>query len=138
MKKKLLIILFALLFGLYCQAQTASKQLEEFAMDLPFANSKLRGELMLFGDYKGDLTSLTYKNYLILLKRNEASSERGVAEIIKAAENHIFATKRNSFLIAIYSKKLNAVMYDDANTAFTDSIKVLQYNEKIPDVTLDQ
>ncbi len=53
---------------------------------------------------------------------------------IRKAEKHIFATKKNTFLIAIYSKQLNVVLYDDANTAMVDSVKVLLKNEKIPDL----
>jgi len=134
MNRKILLILVALIIGTFCQAQTATKQLQEFALDLTSANIKLRGELKLFGQYQGDLSSLKYNNYLELLKKNESSSGKGVVELIQGAEKHIFATKKNSFLIAIYSKRLNAVLYDDSSTAFTDSVKVLKYNEKVPDL----
>lgn len=134
MNKKILVILGVLFIGSFCQGQTASKSLQEFVQDLPSVNIKLRGELMLFGEYKNDLSSLTYNNYIILLMKNERKSAKGVAEIIQSADKHLFATKKNSFLIAIYSKKLNVVLYDDANTAFTDSIKILKANEIIPDL----
>ena len=103
-------------------------------MDLPSANIKLRGELMMFGQYKGDLSSLKYNSYLELLKKNERRSGKGVVELIRGAENYVFVAKKNSFLIAIYSKRLNVVLYDASNTAFTDSVKVLKYNEIVPDL----
>ena len=89
---------------------------------------------MLFGEYKGDLSKLTYNNYLKLLKESQSSSNKGIIAIIQGADKHIFGVKNNSFLIAIYSKHLNVVLYDDANTAFTDSIMILNKNEKIPDL----
>ena len=95
-------------------------------MDLSSANVKLRGNLILFGEYKGDLSALNYEKYLELLKQNEVPSNRGVANIIKKADAHFFAVKSNTFLIAIYSKDLNVMLYDDANTAFTDSILIIQ------------
>ena len=118
----------------YSQHHEKNKKLEEFVIDLSSANVKLRGKLSLFGQYKDDLSSLTYDRYLELLKENEKTSNKGVVELIQKADQHIFATKRNSFLIAIYSKELKAVLYDDASSSFTDSIKTLAPNEKIPNL----
>lgn len=135
MKQRFILLLVsALFFSLCVQSQSKNKELQEFVSDLSSANIKLRGKLLLFGEYKGDLSKLTYDRYLELLKKNENKSNNGVAEFIQKADKHIFATKKNSFLIAIYSKHLNVVLYDDANTAFTDSIDTLSINEKIPDL----
>ncbi|MFA9370987.1 MAG: hypothetical protein ACERIH_04700 [Labilibaculum antarcticum] len=135
--RKVFIILICsvLLIGSGCQAQTKNKELEEFVMDLSSANNKLRGKLRLFGEYKGDLSTMTYNRYLELLKKNESKSNEGTTAIIENADKHIFVAKKNSFLIAIYSKELNAVLYDDANTTMTDSIVILQKNQKVPDLT---
>lgn len=118
----------------YSQPQIKNKKLEEFVIDLSSANVKLRGKLSLFGQYKDDLSSLTYNRYLELLKENEKTSNKGVVELIQKADQHIFATKRNSFLIAIYSKELKAVLYDDASSSFTDSIKTIELNDRIPNL----
>ena len=137
MKKGIiLLVISVLLFGScgYTQPETKNKKLEEFVIDLSSANVKLRGKLLLFGQYKDDLSSLTYIQYLVLLKGNENSSNKGVVELIQKADKHIFATKKNSFLIAIYSKELKAVLYDDANSSFLDSIKTIAPNEKIPNL----
>lgn len=118
----------------YSQPHEKNKKLEEFVIDLSSANVKLRGKLSLFGQYKDDLSSLTYDRYLELLRENEKTSNKGIAELIQKADQHIFATKRNSFLIAIYSKELKAVLYDDASSSFTDSIITLEPNERIPNL----
>jgi len=137
MKKGIILLVISiLLFGScgFTQPETKNKKLEEFVIDLSSANVKLRGKLLLFGKFKDDLSTLTYSQYLELLKENETSSNKGVAELIKKADEHIFATKKNSFLIAIYSKELKAVLYDDANSSFVDSIKTLLPNEIIPNL----
>lgn len=118
----------------YSQSHEKNKKLEEFVIDLSSANVNLRGKLSLFGQYKDDLSSLTYDRYLELLKENEKTSNKGVIELIQKADQHVFATKKNSFLIAIYSKDLQVVLYDDASSSFTDSIKTLAPNEKIPNL----
>lgn len=133
-KGTILLFVSVLLFGSCTNSQTKNKKLEEFVMDLPSANVKLRGQLKLFGKYKGDLSTLTYEHYLVLLKENESASNTGLSQIIKDADKHVFVAKDNSFLIAIYSDELKAILYDDANTPFTDSILVIQKNTKIPDL----
>jgi hypothetical protein len=135
MNKYFKIIFFALFFaGNLCQAQTYNKKLTEFVFDLTSSNIKLRGQLMQIGEFKGDLSNLTYEKYLTLLKASEKSSNRGITEIIRSADKYLFATKKNSFLIALYSKELSVVLYDDANTSKTDSVKPLFKDEKIPDL----
>jgi hypothetical protein len=131
-----ILIISVLLVGLSSQAQsqTKNKKLEEFVSDLPTANNKLRAKLNLKGEYKGNLSALTYTRYLELLKGNEVKSNEGITEIIANADKHLFAAKENSFLIAIYSKELNVVLFDDANNSFTDSVMVLSKNQKIPDL----
>jgi len=135
MKKGFIISLICInALSLYVYSQSKNKELQEFVVDLSSANVSLRGKLLLVGEYKDDLSNMTYNNYLEQLKKNETRSNKGVAEYIRKAVKHIFATKKNSFLIAIYSKQLNAVLYDDANTALVDSVKVLLKNEKVPDL----
>lgn len=92
--------------------------------------------LMLFGEYKGDLSNLTYDKYLSSLKQNEEFSTKNVTETVQQSDQHYFKAKKNTFLIVIYSKKLNAVIFDNAGTAFCDSIKVLKNNEPVPDLSI--
>ena len=135
MRKIFILLIISMLFiGSSCQAQTKNKELQEFVMDLSSANNKMRGKLKLFGEYKGNLSTMTYNRYLELLKKSETKSNKGISAIIANADEHLFAAKKNSFLIAIYSKELNAVLYDDANTSMTDSIIVLRKNQKAPDL----
>lgn len=140
MKKGFIILITSILFLTACvqsqpkNKQLQEKQLQEFSTALSSANIKLRGKLLLFGEYKGDLSKLTYDRYLELLKENESTSNKGIVDIIKGSEKHCFGVKNNSFLIAIYSERLNAVLYDDANTSFTDYIHTLSANEKVPDL----
>lgn len=135
MKKGFIISLICIIaLSLYVYSQSKNKELNEFVADLSSANESLRGKLLIIGEYKDDLSKLTYNQYLELLKKNESYSNKGVAEYIRKADKHIFATKKNTFLIAIYSKQLNVVLYDDANTALVDSVKVLLKNEKVPDL----
>jgi len=135
--KQLIILFIGLwLFSSYgfTQSQTKNKELQEFVIDLSSSNTKLKGKLLLFGPYKNDLSSLTYDKYLQLLKENESVSDKGIAEAIRRADQHLFAASKNSFLIAIYSKELKAVLYDDANSAFVDSVKSIENGEKFPNL----
>lgn len=135
MKKLFILLSINFLFIASCvQSQTKNKELQEFVIDLSSANVKLRGTSMLFGEFKDDLSKLTYNRYIELLKENKTKSNERVVELIQYADKHLFAVKNNSFLIAIYSKHLNAVLYDDANTAFTDSIIVLNKNQIVPNL----
>jgi hypothetical protein len=134
MKKNSIIILFALFICTLIQAQSQNKELEELAMDLSSINVQVRGNLLLFGKYKGNLSNFTYEAYLDALKKSEKNSNKHISSTIQQAERHYFSTTKNSFIIAIYSKKLKAVIVDDANTAFPDSLKVFRENETIPDL----
>jgi len=134
MKKKSIIILIALFICSLSQAQNQNKELEELALDLSSINVQVRGDISLFGKYKGDLSNFTYEAYLDVLKRMEKSSNKEISSTIQQAEKHYFSSKKNSFIIAIYSKKLKAIIVDDANSAFPDSVKVFRENEKIPDL----
>lgn len=131
------IFLFTICFFLSFSigiAQIGSKKLQEFAQDLSSINIKVRGQLILFGKYKNDLSSLTYESYIETLKKSELVSNKGIAETINLAEKKYFKSMSKTFIIAIYSKNFNAVICDDANTAFIDYIKVLSPSEKIPEL----
>lgn len=133
MKKEFILLIVGILLLGSCvnaQSDVKNKKLQEFVTDLSSANVKLRGKLLLFGQYKNDLSSLTYSRYIELLKENESSSNEGIADFIQKADRHVFATKRNSFCIAIFSKELKAVIYDDANTSFLDFVKTITQNEE--------
>jgi len=137
MKKSFYLLLTSVfLFGFCNQAHlTNQKTTDEFLADLTYANSSLRGDLILF-DYEDDLSSLTYEHYLELLKKNESKnkSTEGITEVIQQADKHLFATKKNSFLIAIYSKKLSLILYDDAISDGIDSVLFINGNMEIPDL----
>lgn len=136
MKQIIILCIGVWLFCSYgfAQSQTKNKELQEFVIDLSSANTKLKGKLLLFGPFKNDLSSLTYDKYLQLLKENESVSDKGIVEAIRKADQHLFAANKNSFLIAIYSKELKAVLYDDANSAFIDSVKPIESDGKIPNL----
>lgn len=137
MKRNLALLSIAVVLILSsCTAQKINKQLQGFSENFSTANSHLLGHLMLFGDYKGDLSNLTYDKYLSSLKQNEEFSTKNVTETVQQSDQHYFKAKKNTFLIVIYSKKLNAVIFDNAGTAFCDSIKVLKNNEPVPDLSI--
>jgi hypothetical protein len=117
-----------------CFAQKSSKELQEFAQDLSSANIKLRGDLMLFGQFKDNLSTLTYEDYLVLIKKSEKKSNKNITKTIKKADGHYFTTTTSTFYIVIYCKEFNAIIYDDANTAFIDSVKVLNATDGVPDL----
>ena len=77
---------------------------------------------------------MTYDKYLSLLKQNEEVSTKGVSETVQQSDQHYFRANNNTFLIVIYSKHMNAVIFDNAETAFCDSIKCLKKNESIQDL----
>jgi len=132
MKRNLILLILAVLFlHPYVYAQD-NKKIHEFTTDLASANVKLRGKLQLFGDLKDDLSALKFEQYIKLLKENETESNKGISETISEADKHLFKAKKNTFLIAIYSKELNVLVFDDANTAMLDSIVILK-KDLIPD-----
>lgn len=136
MKKQFITIVISILIVSISpsQAKNKNKKLHEFVMDLSSANNNLKGNLSLYGEYKGDLSTLTYSQYLLLLKENERHSDKGLARKISRTNNQVFAAKKHSFLIALYSKKFNVVLYDDANTDTLDSLMILPRGAKIPDL----
>ncbi|BBE16299.1 hypothetical protein AQPE_0436 [Aquipluma nitroreducens] len=121
--------------GSVLQAQTRYQKPDDFIFDLGSSNNKLKGNLLLSGIYKDDLTQLTYEKYLIALKESEKSSNQGLAEVIRKADQHFFTTKEKSFLIAIYSKEFNLVLFDDAVSQKTDSVVHLPKGGTIPDLS---
>lgn len=136
MNKEIILILIVLIFNCnISQAKEKDKKLNEFAVDLASANIKLRGTLRLSPEFNGDLSTLSYNYYLVALKNSETKSNKGISKIIRKSEGHVFGVKNNSFLIAVYSKKLSAVLFDDANTMRLDSIIVINKKEPIPGLT---
>jgi len=135
MKSKILLLIAGLLIVFSsCKAQTVNKDLNEFAIDLASSNIKLRGSLLLFGEYTDNLSALTFERYCFLLKQNETSSTKGVSKGVKEANSHYFRSSMSSFKVVLYIKKFNAVIFDDANTFGIDSIKILRSNEEVPDL----
>jgi hypothetical protein len=126
----LLSITIFLIFS-SCVAQKIDENLQTFSRKFATANHQLWGHLLLF-EYKDDLSTLTYDKYLSLLQQNEKYSTKNVSEIVRKSDQHYFEAKKNTFLIVIYSKKLNAVIYDNASTSIFDSIKPLTENEPVP------
>jgi len=133
MKRNIILFLLFLLFLYPCVYAQDNKEINEFTTDLASANIKLRGKLQLFGDYKGDLSALKFDQYIKRLKNNETESNKGLSEIVATADKHLFKAKKNTFLIAIYLKDLNVILYDDANTAMADSVLILK-NGVIPNL----
>ena len=135
MKSKILLLVAGLLIVFSsCKAQTVNKDLNEFAIDLASSNIKLRGSLLLIGEYTNNLSTLTFERYCFLLKQHETPSTKGVSKLIKEANNHLFHSDTSSFQVVLYIKRFNAVIFDDANTFGIDSIKILMSNEKVPDL----
>jgi len=117
-----------------CCAQKINHKLQEFEEDFSFANHELNGHLMLFGEYQGNLTSLTYERYLQLLKGNEVHSTKGIAKRVQSSDDNYFIAKKNTFYIVIYSKSMNVVIFDNASTTLPDSVKTLNPGETVPDL----
>lgn len=132
--KYILLIIAATLFNVLSDAQTKTKntELEEFVSDFSSANVKLRGKLLQMGAYKGDLSRLTFDQYLILLKENESVSNKGLSEMVKKSDKFLFVARKNTFVVALYLKSLDAVVSDDANSSFLDLIQQIGPDGKIP------
>jgi len=135
MKKRILLLIVSIFSLSICvQSQPENKQLQKFKTALVASNTIILGDLQGEIETK-DISKLTYDRYMELLKKDRNRLTKMVMKIIKRSNKHLFAVKNNSFLIAIYSKRLNAVLYDDADTTIkTDSVHVLSKNEKIPDL----
>ena len=118
--------------GNILQAQRPYQKPDDFIFDLGSSNNKLKGNLLLSGEFKDDLTNLTFEKYLIVLKQSEKSANQGLAEVIRKTDQHFFTTKEKSFLIAVYSKEFNLVLFDDAATQKTDSVIHLQKDGIVP------
>lgn len=111
------------------------EKLQEFSQSFATANVQVRGFLKLFSDDKNGLSTLTFENYLTLLKQNVKYSTKNVWKIVQQSDQHYFKTDKNTFFVAIYSKKLNAIIIDNAATPFCDVVKTLLKGEPIPNLS---
>jgi hypothetical protein len=135
MKRKILLLIAGLIIVFSSStAQSVNKRLNEFAIDLAASNIKLRGSLLLIGEYTDNLSALTFERYCVLLKQHETPSTKGVSKVIREANNHFFHSDTSTFKIVLYIKKFDAIIFDDANTFGIDSIKILMRNEKVPEL----
>lgn len=123
-----------LLFGCFGRTEQQNKKLAEFKMDLSSANSSLQRTLLLFGGFNDDLSVLTYERYIEEFIKNETSSYNGVGKMFKDANQYLFAAKKKSFLIAIYSEELGAMLYDDSSSRGIDSVIIINNFDRIPDI----
>jgi hypothetical protein len=117
-----------------CTVSRKSVSVDEFSMDFARANVQLRGELKRYSIYKDDLSTLTYEEYLKFLKGVEGKSTKNITMIVKKADPHYFIARQNTFLIVIYCKELNLLIFDDANTAFCDSTLIITDKANRPDL----
>ena len=97
-------------------------------------NEQIRGELKRYSEYHGDLSMLTYKEYLRTLKKVEGKSKKNITMIVKRADPHYFVARQNTFQIVIYCQEMNLLIYDDANTAFADCTIIVKENAVLPDL----
>lgn len=133
MKNRLFLLLVLLIFTSSCIGQNSNeKALQSFCNAFSSVNVKVRGEYALFVD--GNLSGLNYETYISKVDAEGKASGKDVAKIVKSAEKRYFESRPNTFIIVIYSKKMNAVICDDANTAFVDSVRVLKKHEPVPDL----
>lgn len=116
------VLILALLINMHRNKKHEQKMIEEFLSDWGSANTKLRGKLLLFGKHRGDLSKLTFEEYFECLKIEERVSETGMIDFISRSDNTFLLAEKRSFAVAIYLRKLNKVLIDDANTAFTDGV----------------
>lgn len=135
MKSKILLMI-AGLFIIFssCRAQAVNEDLNEFAIDLASSNIKLRGRLLLFGEYADNLSKLTFDRYYVLLKQHETPSTKGISKEVKQANIHFFRANTSSFQVVLYVRKFNAIIFDDASTASIDSVKILTSKQEVPDL----
>lgn len=127
------LLLTLLVFTSSCITRNADeKALQSFCNAFSSVNVKVRGEYALFVDE--NLSGLNYETYIGKVDAEEKASGKDVAEIVKSAEKRYFEPRPNTFVIVIYSKQMNAVICDDANTAFIDSVRVLKKHEPVPDL----
>lgn len=119
-----------------CNASCVPEQvtdMNKFANTFATANVKLRGTLLL-NEYKDNLTTLTFEQYVHYLQVYEKPSTKDLYKEVEKADKHLFLAQTNTFKVVLYSKKMNAIVFDDANTSAIDSIKLLKKGEMVPDL----
>jgi len=117
---KNIFILFLLLIIANCA--TLKQKNDALLSDLSTANVNLRGFLKV-KVYNGDLSSMTYDDYLRYLKENEVVSNKGITEKIKKSDDHYFEATKNSFSVGLVFYKKRLILYDDANTSKPDAFE---------------
>lgn len=117
--KKYLFILTIIFILTGCSQKEWPPASVEFHADFASENNRIAGRLSR-KVFNRNLESLTYEQYYQYLKQNIAPSAEGVVEMISNADQHIFKSKKNAFLIALYFKDSKVIICDFSNTSFLD------------------
>ena len=131
-------IILALLIALFISACSCSKELtrpidQDFIGDLASENNRIAGDL--YFDMDSDLSSLTYDDYLTYITMHESASSVGFSKKVKGADYHYFSTSTHAFVVALYYINERTLLCDNSNTAFLDSVIVLEENETVPELS---
>ena len=104
---------------------------EDTMLDLGSENSRINGDLILY-EYNGDLSGLTYDNYLSYLEKEQSESAECLTEVIKSADDRYFTAEKNRFIIALLFQKQRMVVLDISSTALYDSVAKYSQTQELP------
>jgi len=133
--KFIIIFLTAFLISGCTYSTKHDNQLDQnYLSDLASENNRIAGDLYL-DVFNEDLSNLTYDYYLTFITKNEAPSAKGFSTLVKNADYHYFKTQKESFIIVLFYKNENTIIYDNSNTSFLDSVKTYGANDTIPELS---
>jgi len=115
-------LFFTLLFVSLSFADTidVSKRItQDFLLDFASVNNFVGAELYL-DQFNEDLSSLDFSDYIANVKKYKPKSAKNLDEVISQADEHIFHSSKEYFVILLYFKKEGYVIIDNSLTSFPE------------------
>ncbi len=119
MKRTLLFVLLFLSFSFADTIDVSKRITQDFLLDLASVNNFIYAELYL-DVYKEDLSSLDFSEYIRHVKNYKPVSAKNLDEVISQADEHLFHSSKEYFVILLYFKKEGYLIIDNCLTSFPE------------------
>lgn len=119
MKRTLLFVLLFLSLSFADTIDVSKRITQDFLLDLASVNNFVAAELYL-DQFNEDLSSLDFSDYITNIKKYKPKSAKNLNEVISQADEHIFHSSKEYFVILLYFKKEGYVIIDNSLTSFPE------------------
>lgn len=116
MKRTLLFVLLFLSLSFADTIDVSKRITQDFLLDLASVNNFVAAELYL-DQFNEDLSSLDFSDYITNIKKYKPKSAKNLIEVISQADEHIFHSSKEYFVILLYFKKEGYVIIDNSLTS---------------------